>query len=154
MNKIIVTARTSGGSILFFTGRSGPEWLSENEEDAFFFSEVEAQRLASQRNRQYQNIGLHFFVADRPHNYRHCLARNVGIWDLYLMDNGVIRSVPSDSARLAGHREAFYGDREHLRVLIEAGEFQQFSAFTDQGLELMAGLTCEIASRRLIFRRQ
>lgn len=154
MNQIIVTARTSGGSVLFCTGRAGHEWLSENEGDAFIFNEGEAQRFVEQRNRQYLNIGLRFFVVDRPHSYQVCLARNVGVWNLYLSEGGLIRSVPTEPARLAGYREAFYGDREHLRVLIQAGEFHHFEAFTEEGLELMAGLACGLTPGRLTFRKQ
>ncbi|HBP6081438.1 TPA: hypothetical protein ONA81_005834 [Pseudomonas aeruginosa] len=154
MNQAIVTIQTLGGSVLFYTGRAGQDWLSETEGEAIALGEGEAERIAARCNRQYLTIGLRFVVADASRSYPNCIVRDAGSWNLYLMPNGSIRSVPTERARLAGMREAFYGDREHLRMLIEVGEFPYLDRFTDAGLEFMAGLTCGLRAGRLTFRPQ
>ncbi|HGJ7738039.1 TPA: hypothetical protein ACYSE6_006603 [Pseudomonas aeruginosa] len=154
MNQAIVTIQTLGGSVLFYTGRAGQGWLSESEGEAIALGEGEAEKIAARCNRQYLTIGLRFVVADTPRSYTTCIVRDAGSWNLYLLPNGSIRSVPNERARLAGMREGFYGDREHLRMLIEAGEFPYLDRFTDAGLEFMAGLACGLRAGRLTFRPQ
>lgn len=154
MGQTIVTIQTRGGSILFYTGRAGHAWLSESEAEAITLGEGEAERIAQRCNRQYLPIGLRFVVADAERRYSTCIVRGAGSWNLYLLPGGVIRSVPTERARLTGMREAFYGDREHLRMLIEAGEFPYLDCFTEAGLEFMAGLACGLRAGRLTFRPQ
>ena len=150
--RCIVTLRTLGGSYLFCTGKAGQAWLSEIEADAFQFGEGEAQAFAERSNRQYESVGLRFMVADLAPRRGTRIADASAPMALYLQADGSIRSVPSESARLAGYRESYYGDREHLRMLIELGEFQHLDTFTEAGLEFMGGLTCNLDGCRLTFR--
>lgn len=153
----IVTIQTPRGNVLFYTGQAGPDWMSEHESEAIAFGDGEAERIAARCNRQYLSIGLRFVVVDtvRRDSAWTCIVRCPAScsWSLYVLPNGDIRSVPHERARLAGVRESFYGDREHLRTLIQAGEFPYLECFTEAGLEFMSGLTSGLQGGYLTFRK-
>lgn len=144
MKAAIVKLTTPGGFPLFYSGKAGTDWLSEQEADAFQYLGFEAaERKAEQLAKIYAGTGMGFRAIEVRHSYSEgaCLLRGPR-WDLYLMQGGEIHAVPTERARLAGVRESYFGNREHLRRLIEAGELDGLEQFTERGLELMVGLFC------------
>lgn len=153
MTPAIVKVTTQGGFPLFYSGKAGHGWLCEAEAEALVYDCFEsAQRMADRIAKQYAGTGLRAYAIHRPHTYRLCLVRGSGNWDLFLMPSGEIRAVPTEAARLRGSRESYYGDRDHLRTLIQAGEFSDLEGFTEAGLEFMTGLTSGLRAGVLSFR--
>ncbi|VVN29289.1 hypothetical protein PS623_04700 [Pseudomonas fluorescens] len=148
MNQSIVAVLTAGGSVLFCTDLEGPALqLTEREDEAFSLTEGRAEAVVKKRNREYETIGLRFIAVEPAHSYKTCIVRNAGAQGYFLAPDGLIRAVPSELARVTGSRQTTLGSIALLQDLIAAGQFPWLESFTEAGLELMAGLACDIHTR-------
>lgn len=153
MTSAIVKLTTPGGFPLFYSGKAGNDWLCESEAEAFQYLGFEAaQRKADQLAKIYAGTGMTFTAIEARQvcSAAACLLRG-SRWDLYLFQGEQIHAIPTERARLAGVRSSYFGNREHLRRLIQAGELAELEGFTEQGLQFLAGLACGIRGGALTF---
>jgi hypothetical protein len=151
----IVKVVLQSGTVCYYSGKSGTDWLCEKESEAFQYGFEGAQRMAETLQKAHSYASIRFHAMHLPHEYleRTCILRNMNKWDLYLMPNNPskLMALPTEKGRLGGCRESFFGDREHLRTLMNEGYWKHWETFTERGLEFMEGLACGLRAGRLRF---
>jgi hypothetical protein len=75
-------------------------------------------------------------------------------WDIFLDGNGKLWSEPNKLGMARGCAGSFYGDREHVRRLMNSYPSESwFKGWTDAGLEYMAGLASTLGGSLVYFHR-
>lgn len=66
MATAIVKVFTAGNNVLYYTGRAGQGWVSEDAAEAFEYSPEGASRKVKELSKMYAGVGLRFVAADKP----------------------------------------------------------------------------------------
>ena len=66
MKRAIIKVFTSGLNVLYYTGRAGGEWLTEDAAEAYEYSLQIAQRKAAELQKTYLLVGLMFEAVEKP----------------------------------------------------------------------------------------
>ncbi len=66
MTRAIVKVLTTGHNVLYYTGRAGQDWISEDAAEAFEYSPQEASRKVAELQKMYAGVGLRFAAASKP----------------------------------------------------------------------------------------
>lgn len=78
MKTVHVRVITTGGNVLYYTGKAGKEWISEDISDAFEYSEQVANIRIEEFRRMYEGAGLCFALGDKPQDVYFSLVDNCG----------------------------------------------------------------------------
>lgn len=66
-------------------------------------------------------------------------------WDLKLTQEGMLMAIPTDEALKKGAKSSYFGDKHHVRKLMDQGYFEPNDhIFTEEGLELFSGLNSNL----------
>ena len=66
MTVAIVKVITTGFNVLYYTGRAGQDWISEDIADAFEYSVEGATCKVAELRQMYAGVGLRFEAGERP----------------------------------------------------------------------------------------
>lgn len=74
----IVKVITTGLNVLYYTGRAGQGWISEDITDAFEYSVPGATRKVEELRQMYAGVGLRFEAGEKPNDVYYALLDNCG----------------------------------------------------------------------------
>lgn len=77
-NTKLIKVLTSGCHVLFYTGRVGNDWLTENACEAREYSDRAAKQQVESLQEEYRLLGLNFSVVDKPGDLHFELVDNGG----------------------------------------------------------------------------